>query len=933
MKKGLLIITLFIISIVLMIISYDPTDYKYYNEGLLYINEVMPSNSKTISYMNESPDYIELYNGYDYDINLKGYHLSDVDDYNLKWEFPEVTIRAGEYLLVYASDKNKCEEYCETNFKLSSNGGVVVLSDDKGKVLSKIKYKNTEEDVSYGYNGSEYVYYYVGTPLDKNNEEYSNEPIVRGNSNIKVRINEYTNNNISLIKDKKGNYYSVVELYNYGVNDVNLDDCFLSDKASDVMKYKLPNVTIKANDYLLIYLSGKDVYENNEVHANFELSKNDQVLVLSSKRQELISKMKVERLLPNMVALNTGEEVVYSYNATFGKENSNETQSFITTGNNEAGVVINEVTNTAIELKNVTDKDIDLKNYRIKGNNNYIMTFPSVTIKAGKFLVIYESSKYSYSNGKIYTGFKINSKSETITLYNSDNNVIDTFYSGKIIGNMSYGLNSAKETVIYKTKSMGSENSNTYYLGYAEKPTFSSNNMYVEKGAKISLSTSDSSTIYYTLDGSFPTTNSKKYTDEITINKNTVVKAISVKDGFVNSDIESRTYIVAKKHDIPIVSISAPSSSFFGYNGIFTKYYSEIENRISFEFYESDGSLGTSFIGGAAIAGADSSKQPQKSVAVYLRSEYGTSDVTYPFFKDGETLTYSSFTLRNSGEDPKNIRIMDTALTYALKGQMDIDMQDYRPVAVYVNGEYYGLYNMRERLNADYVESKYGVSKDEIDFIKYGVVKNGSLYNYNQLVSYIRSHDCSRKDVYEYIKTQLDVQELCNYWIVQSYYGNTDLANIRYWKSKNGKWRFMLYDLDWSLWSSSLSMSFPVKYIKIHAVTYLSSSIDITRRLYANSEFRDLYLSTLAYHLKNTFNPKRMNGIVDELVKEVETEMPNHIARWGSSYPGLANMSMWRSNLGEFKSMLTKRYNNVVGRLRSDFGLSNSEYQKYFKDL
>ena len=168
-----------------------------------------------------------------------------------------------------------------------------------------------------------------------------------------------------------------------------------------------------------------------------------------------------------------------------------------------------------------------------------------------------------------------------------------------------------------------------------------------------------------------------------------------------------------------------------------------------------------------------------------------------------------------------------------------------------------------------------------------------------------------------------DVQELINYFIVESFYGNTDLGNIRFWKSDNGKWRWMLYDLDWSLWNTSLDMGYPIKQVKVPAATYLSSSITIIRRLYRNSEFKDLYLSSLAKYLKTTFKPERMNNIVDELSKEIENEMEYHIKRWGSQYPNLNSMSRWKSNLSSFKKSLTNRYNKVVSNLKSYFNLSN----------
>ena len=107
----------------------------------------------------------------------------------------------------------------------------------------------------------------------------------------------------------------------------------------------------------------------------------------------------------------------------------------------------------------------------------------------------------------------------------------------------------------------------------------------------------------------------------------------------------------------------------------------------------------------------------------------------------------------------------------------------------------------------------------------------------------------------------------------------------------------------------------------------------IVRKLYQNKEFKDLYLSNLSKYLKNTFKPDRVNKIIDELAKEIEQEMPNHIKRWGGSYSSLSSMNAWRNNLNNFKKSLNNRYKNVVNNLKRYFNLTDSEYKKYFGDL
>lgn len=919
-------IVILLVSFLLMftLIFLTPVFNKYINNGALIISEIMSSNNYTIKdkYGNYS-DYIEIYNGYDYDINLEGYYLSD-DDFNTKkWIFPNVTIKAKSYLVVYASGKNEViEEEIHTNFKLSSDKEVVALTSKEGKLLSKINYGETTNDSSYGYNGEKYVYYHNGTPGLENNSEYQLTPIKPNKSNIDLQITEYIVNNLSNHKSNDGKYYSMIEIYNNEEFDINLKNYYLSNNSNEINKYIFPDVTIKSKSYLIVYASGKNEYKE-EIHTNFKLDNKDTNIILSNNYKQEIDKISIEKTEFNIsMGLYEGKWYYYN-NPSFGTKNNNNYQESV---DNIKDIIINEVSSVgteAIEIKNITDKDINLSNYSIGDKSGAIMKFPNITLQKGKYLTIYGSDSYSYKSGKLYSGFHINNSNEIIYLY-KNNVLIDEFSVGRLVKDTSTGLDDTGNKVLFKNITMGYTNSSKSYYGYSETPSFSQDGGYIEKGAKISLKTTDNSTIYYTTDGSFPTNNSKKYTGEITINNTTVIKAISYKDNYIESEIVSRTYIVNRTHDLPIISISTDQRSL---NDLLINFYKDQEKKISFEYYEKDGSLGVSFIGGTKLTGMDSRKRDQKSMAIYLRKEYGLQEVTYPFFKESDIMTYSSFTLRNAGEDPFAIRIQDTVMTYALKDNMDIDMQDYRSVVVYLNGEYYGLYNMREKLNGDYIKSNYGLEKGEYDLIKYKTANEGTTQNYNNLVNYIRNHNTKDSKVYEYVKTQLDVQEFINYLIVETYYGNTDQGNIRYWKSTNGKWRFMLYDLDWSLWNTKVAMNYTVFNKKPVPVTYVSTVYEISRKLYQNSEFKDLYLKTLAYHLENTFKPERMHKITDELAKEIEKEMPYHIKRWPNMH---SSMDSWKNNLNRFKTALTNRYNYVKNNVKNEFNLTNSEYQKYF---
>ena len=916
-KLGILLLFL-VLGILMVVVPNMNTDI---NTGKLIINEIMLINNNTIAdKYGKFSDYIELYNGNDYDVNLYGYFLTDSMKDTRKWTFPDVTIKAHDYMIIYASGKNETEDELHTNFKLDSSGETIALSNSSAKVISKVYVKESLKDTSYGYNGKKYVYYYNGTPGKENTGDFSNDPIYEVKADYKLTITEYMTDNLSYKVSNDKKFYSLIEIHNEDTKDINLNGFFLSDKEDYVTKYTFPDVMIKKDEYLIVYASGLNKYENNEIHTNFKLNNNDGILVLSSPNKALLDKVKIEKLESNLsMGLYKGKWHIYSI-PSLGKENTKDY------GKNEIkkDVIINEVSiypNEAIELYNTSDEDIKLDGYTIGDKSDVKYKLDGKKINKHGYLVLYKSS----------LGFGINPNNEIIYLTHSGQ-VVDTLDVNKLRSYISAGITDGKK-VYYGTITLGSSNSKETYKGFSEAPKFNIDGGYFDNSIEVILSNNDGGTIYYTTNGSFPSKSSTKYTGPIKLDKTTVIKTISYKDGYISSDIISRTFVKGRKHDVAYISISSDYNNLFGGSGLITNYFSNAEKKVSFEFYEADGSFGTSFTSDAKLSGMDSRKEPQKSISIYLRKKYGQSFVNYPFFETNNYHTYSSILLRNAGEDPKGVRIMDAAISRITEGEMDLDKQAYRPVVVYLNGSYYGLYNLREKLNGDYVESKFGIDNDTIDLIKYRTPVKGSSNSYNSLVNYINSHDPAEKSVYEYLKTQIDVEELVNYWIVESFFGNTDLGNIRYWKAKNGKWRWMLYDMDWSLWNMGLDMGYPIKSVRVPAATYLSTSITIVRRLYRNSEFKDLYLKSVAKYLKTTFKPDRMKKIVDELSKEIETEMTYHIKRWGPSYSNLNSMTRWKNNLNNFKNTLTTRYNRVTSNLRSYFNLSTTEYNKYFGDL
>ena len=297
-NEYLIIIILFII-ITLLILFIPNLDNSFVISDKLYINEILVNNTYThLDSDNEYSDYIEIYNGYNYKINLKDYHLSDSEFQTNKWAFPDITIDKGEYLIVYASGKDKCDldkRICHTNFKLSSKGETITLTDKYNNIINKFSFPKTTNDISYGYTKGKYYFLNSVTPGSKNDTKLKYQKL----TNKDLYINEYMIHNQRSNYDSLGNYNDFIELYNNSNQDIKLNNIYLTDNLNELTKYKLPNITIKKDNYLLIYLGDISNIIDNQITANFKLSDKDKHIIISNGKK-IIDELELINLPDNI---------------------------------------------------------------------------------------------------------------------------------------------------------------------------------------------------------------------------------------------------------------------------------------------------------------------------------------------------------------------------------------------------------------------------------------------------------------------------------------------------------------------------------------------------------------------------------------------------------------------------------------------------------
>ena len=954
------------------------------------ISELMAQNNGILADPDgDYSDWVEIHNPTDEDIDLAGYSLTDDANQPRRYVFPNLTLSAGEYLVVYASGKNSTDlskKIVHLPFSLKSTGETLYLYDPEGAEISKVTILNLAENATCGTNDKgDTVYFQNPTPGAANSGIKTGEGQNQvATSSVSVYISEYTTSDTVTLADIDGDFSAWVELYNYGQTAVSLNGFALSDDATKNDKWLFPDVMLEAGQYLVVFLSGKTMayVAGNEIHADFKLSGEEDSLTLYDNTKKVVDSCTVYQLTSNLSCGRPAEEqTVWKFfaRATPGAPNTvtgfDEINSALYPMNK--GLIINEVasvnrtghtasdgtTYDFVELYNPTEEPVSLMGYRLSANKlaSKGCELPDVTLKAGEYFLVYcgaDTTGYNTRTGEHFATFGISRYGETVYLFDAANVVVDSMKSGRLDDSQSCGRISGTDHKMYyfTAATPKTVNPTAGLKGPAATPVFSVTSGYAEAGTQVTI-TAPGATIHYTTDGSTPTQQSPVYSGPITVHNTITIRAKAWRDGYLPSDDAAGSYIVGTRHTLPVMFLSTdPKNLFDYYTGIFAdgpgytstfphvgaNYWKDWERPVHVEYMDENGQAQLEFNAGIKVFGQYSRAQKQKSVSINMRDKYGVTEVCYPFFGESATNVYSELVLRNSGQDISKAHIRDAFTAMAVKDQMDLDIMDYQPIVVYLNGEYYGIYDLREKICEAYVSNRTGTPEEDMDMIKgNNILMTGDNEEYKALLAYVRANDMKKDEHYQYVCSQVDVDELINYWICESYFNNTDTGNIKFYKVKSeGKWRWVMFDLDWALYPSTYHWNMIEEVVNPngHGVGKMFDTT-LMCGLMQNDTFRDKFIRTYLYHLHTTFKTERLLEIYDGMIEEIRPEMAAHIEKWGEPY----SVTAWESHVKtlrgiiEQKTAMTKQFlietcTNQSGYLPKYFGLSKAEMDKYLAE-
>ena len=906
------------------------------NLNALTISEVMPTNDAS------GYRWVELYNNSDSALRLENYYLSDDETKPLKWQMTSATIPARGYVCIYLSGLGKeGEKGTHASFRLSSEDTTVLLTDLQGNLIDRISWKaGVPSGISVIKDASGETAYTAYPTFEVANSEttFLSLEMTPMDRSDPVHINEVLKYNTLSAIDADGDRGEWVELKNFSAQPVSLLGYFLSDDADNLYKWALPDVTLQPGAYQVIYLSGKN-RTSGELHANFGLSDDENEVFFTSLNGMRMQSMSLVGITRDniSVGLDENRDIRYYATPTPGADNVHgfETADLIGCFDN-TGVFISEVCavnaiksgkNDWIELYNGSDEPVDLTGWTIADGKNTqkIYTFSGVVIGVGEYFVL-ECTNSPTKQGEKIAPFSISAAGETIILKNASGMLVDAFETGVLTAEITSGRmehDASVARVFFQIPTRGKKNSEEITLGVSPQPVFSDVSLYHTSAFFVTITCDDpNAEIYYTTDGDEPTTKSKRYTEPVSIKQSTPLRAVSYISGRRISEITTATYLFEEKHTVPVICVTGKPERVREVMRVNDK-DEKVERLAYISYYEPDGTLGVAFPAGIKPKGAGTVAYAQKSLSINLRAGYGQSSVTYPFWPGYDFNTFSALVVRNGGQDWGTARIRDSFSSALVQG-MHVDNSATRPVVVYINGKYNGLYDLNEDQNGEYLETHYGVHGDTVEFIRRNsAVIKGSNKDFKRVRSFAESKNLSDDAVFAEFEQWIDVEYFTDYFIAQTYICNSDMFNQKYWRTTDYavKWRPVFFDLDFSFKTAARDII--GQYFNVNGVPSADKTLtyfEIYIGLKKNAAWREYCVERYVEVVMTYFNAPRATALFDQMVDAMRPEMARQIARWGKP----SSMSEWEKNIKQMRYFIEERPDYALENLRKYFGVSQA---------
>ncbi len=975
----------------------------------LVISEVMTSNKTAMpDEKGEYPDWIEIWNSSDHDIELQNVGLSD-DPLAISFLFPKMTLAAGERVVVMCDKTNKAVagEPLHAKFALSTNGETITLYDPNAYVIDEVKTPIMSADESYARQADgKFALTKEYSPGYENTTEgylsYRTATMVVDGALI---INEVCPDPMTGYRDADGELCDWVELYNTTGETVSLANYALSNNENKPLKWRFPeNAVVAPYGYYIVYCSGKDIA--GEVggvpHTNFKISAEHDTIVLSDSRGRLMDRVTIDNIPEDASYARDADGSFSVHIKTTPQLPNNESgrnqMDVYLRALNETGVYITEVmasndeTATTvgsefvdwIEIYNSSGVAVDLTGYGLSDNLGRARKwqFPAgTTIGPGEYrLIKCDGNKAANTAAEPHASFKLSQAGGySIVLADPTGKILDKLVMPKVPTDVSYGRTTGREGFFYYDTPTPMAQNGAGFLGYADTPQLTVSPGMHDQGLQVGFTLVEGADVFYTTDGSVPDRlNGTAYTGQmIELSRTTVLRARAypVNQNYHASETVTGTYFINVFHNVPVASlVIEPELLWNEKNGMLAdgpdiikdkpggypwkksvyRYVKENEGPREgyFEYYDLEGNLLLAQGVDVKLGGDYSLDLPQKTFKLRAKAAYGAKTFAAPLFEDRPYLEYKSINLRNAGNDGAWSRVRDGFQSRLLDAYgSQVIHQAWKPIAVYLNGVYWGHMDLRERVDRYFVAQFEGLPLEEADkmdiLVADGAVEFGSNKEYRAMVKKIKAGSpATNAGDRAYIEENIDLDNFMEYMAFEMFVGNSDIGNTRFYRlhgtdpetGKPYKWKWIWYDADYGFWDSAFNS--PRSYTKSSGMGQNNIDNTIFLKVLEVPEWKEKFFRKLG-DIMNTCTTDYMIALLDECLAEMNhDEMVMHFDRWAefhdpmyvSEWPTTpaAALDYWEWHVSRLKNVLRKRPTLLWEMLQEQFKLTDAQMLDYF---
>jgi hypothetical protein len=803
-----------------------------------------------------------------------------------------------------------------------------------------------------------------------------------------VVINEGSNKNYLSIHDEDMDYPDWIEIYNTGTDTINLDGYALTDDPEQPAQWTFPAVRIAPGEFRIVFCSGKD----RKPLTGFEYVLNTGTFKAYPgwNTHTFNAPFRWDGVFNILLNVCSYSSRGYTTNSVFNQTFQPYPSTLMAIQDGSPYICFSPYGFLSTLRPNIRFNDIAIGTDTVRNSptdypapygNWYWAARHQILYKADELIAagleagdinslafdvyatdtntVYDYIEYSMrlvtkeelntefetvdTNNYLHTNFKIASEGETIYLFSPENQLLSSLLieaKGLDNSNGSFPDGSA-EAALFPLATPGMTNNfSTPVSGQLLQPVFSHPSGMYDDMISVSINdpNANPASIHYTTDGSEPTTLSPQYDGTpIPVYFSSVLKARAFTEGILSSNATVSSYLLGVDHATPILSVVTDRSNLYGPEGIFDNWPLDWERTSYVEYFDAEQQLIFSQHAGMQVDGGagGSRSQPQHSFRIELDDPVlGEGPINYPLIPNRtERIKYSNIYLRNGSNQYLVLPYKDACQVESMCAETNNYYSAWRPVTVYINGQYFGLYELREKIDEEFFTTLDDAKEGTIDLLSQsfwngGVLRavEGDVDPFYASSDAFNALDPASPDFWEQADQYFDMTWYTDYIIAESWMPNTDWPwnNIRLYRSDktNYRWRFCVIDLELALLPNGWADCYHDQIRYMLEQDPNNRYINIWLKSMQNPRFRNYFINRYADIMNTTYDIKRISAIEHDMFGQTVMEMPLEYARWADPNQVGQYMTDFTNRHHEFQFQLSQRTEQVRNHIQNNLGLN-----------